>query len=326
MENMEDRTEVTLRKLASPYNLRETLGWIVRNFCGIRKNRKDEMTGLPQSYLLNENISNVSTAIFVGDIMDMKKRTLRFGEKLKEFVKESDFLVGNFEATLTNDSGAIMAQRHTPEILDSLENLFPPQQTYLSVANNHAGDFGSKIFMESVNHIKSLGFHVFGMKSQQFVDIGKNVRILAGSMWSNQKCPYLGDIVETKSLIHEDKFNILYPHWGYELEQYPRRETVLMAQKFISDFDAIIGHHSHNPQPMEKKTGKPNKLVAYSLGDFCIWETLKHYLYGIVMKIEIGKDSSDVMQIGKIEWRYVKSEMESEPIWVSEISEKYPYI
>ncbi len=326
---MEQIPECRLKKIVSPYNLRETCGWIVRNFSGIRKNRRHFVAGLPHSFVLNENLARVHSAIFIGDIMDMNNRALKIGPDIKEFVAGVDFLVGNFEATITQAKGAVLAQRHAPQILDALENLFPPQNTYLSVANNHAGDFGKLRFNESLNQIKSRGFNTFGTKFDQYIDIGPKIRVIAGSRWSNQKCAYLGDFNKISEQIETDRFNILYPHWGYELEQFPRPETVGMAKEFLTKFDAIIGHHSHNPQPIVKVAGSPghpNKLVAYGLGDFCIWETLKHYLYGILLKIEIGEGPKGKLQVGKIEWEYVKSRAESDKIWLTEITRHYPFL
>ncbi len=48
---------------------------------------------------------------------------LIIGESVKSFVKGSDFLIGNFEATLT-EKKVINGKRHTPQIMDALASLF----------------------------------------------------------------------------------------------------------------------------------------------------------------------------------------------------------
>jgi len=48
----------------------------------------------------------------------------------------------------------------------------------------------------------------------------------------------------------------------------------------------------------EKKGSDSSKLIAYGLGDFCIWEELKDYLYGMVIKVDIGPIFSRKMANG----------------------------
>ena len=145
-------------------------------------------------------------------------------------------------------------------------------------------------------------------------------------MWSNQKCNYVMKFEETNQFIKPDLFNILYPHWSYELELNPRPKIVDIGNETIKKFDAIIGHHSHCPQPISVFNNDVNKLIAYGLGDFCIWEKLKHYLYGIVLKVEIGQNDDGVWQIGNINWKYTNCNPKSENVWITDITENYPYI
>lgn len=64
--------------------------------------------------------------------------------------------------------------------------------------------------------------------------------------------------------------NILFPHWGYELETYPRPEIVHLAKTYAREFDAILGHHPHTVQPFTTdRLRYGNRPIAYSLGDFC---------------------------------------------------------
>jgi len=49
-----------------------------------------------------------------------------------------------------------------------------------------------------------------------------------------------------------------------------------------------------------------DRLLAYSLGDFCCGLKMKKYQYGIVLKIEAGQDKSGNWFVGKSQWRLTR--------------------
>ncbi|MFO8019609.1 MAG: hypothetical protein R6U96_13360 [Promethearchaeia archaeon] len=49
--------------------------------------------------------------------MELKGRDVRVSEDVKNFVKDSEYLVGNFEGTLTDKSCVFMDQRHKEQII-----------------------------------------------------------------------------------------------------------------------------------------------------------------------------------------------------------------
>jgi hypothetical protein len=160
------------------------------------------------------------------------------------------------------------------------------------VANNHAGDLGEEKFFSSVRKLEQSGFNVFGWDKKPFFDINDNIRIISGTAWSNRKRDYVLTLVSPAKYIKQAAFNVLYPHFGYELELYPRRETVDIGKVFLNRFDALIGHHSHCPQPVTVENIKGmDKISAYSLGDFLGELTTKKYQYGIMLKMGIGRNN-----------------------------------
>lgn len=319
-----------LKRIASPYNLKETLGYFIRNFIGPSVKNKGIVEYIPSSYILNEGVIPKYNVAFIGDIMDMRGKSEIISENLKEFVRDCDYLIGNFEATITKAKGAYMCQKHIPQIMNALADLFPPEKTYLSMANNHAGDFGKEIFLESVDKLHSRGFNIFGWDDQPYWDINKDLRVTAATAWSNQKMDYVFMLKNAGQYVKKNVFNLLYPHFGYELELYPRPKTVEEGKKWIKKFDAIIGTHSHVPQAVtavkSENNNGINKLIAYSLGDFCIEEKLKHYHYGIVLKIEIGQNNAGIWQIGLIEWHFTCCKSLSETECITTIVPKFPYL
>jgi hypothetical protein len=302
-----ERRSVFQNLIGTPYNVRETLGWAWRNVWGVRKSNPCEVEPLPHRSVMNP-VQPSMKLCFIGDIMDMRGYQLAIAADVKEFIQSCDFLIGNFEGTITNAKKKLpTTQVHDLSILDSLAACFTPQRTVLSVANNHAGDFPTEIFQNSLRIIKEKGFHVVGLSETPFIDISSNVRVVAASMWSNQPFP---DIVSLESLdqyVQPSIFNIAYLHWGYELERFPRPDIVKEGKAILKHFDALIGHHTHVPQPVTiQKCDRHSKVLAFSLGDFCSGLKIKKYQFGILFTLEIGPGEHGIWQTGNVKWHYTK--------------------
>jgi hypothetical protein len=296
-----------LNNSGASYPLRESIGWLWRNISGVRKTNPCGIQALPQEALLNSIRARITLG-FVGDIMGMGGRAFNISPDMHRFFDGCDYLIGNLEGTITGArKPRLDAQRHDPSILDALARLFPPDRTFLSVANNHAGDFPQAIFMQSLDSLRKRGFHVFGLRQAPLVDIAGEVRVVAASMWSNRPC---GEIAYLDTLGRCDNptaFSIAYPHWGYELEMFPRPEIVRAGGDLLQIYGAVVGHHSHVPQPLAAIThGDTRQLLAFSLGDFCTGMRIKKFQYGVACKMEIGPGKDGIWRIGAVHWRYTR--------------------
>ncbi len=306
----------------TPYTLKESLGWIWRLFV-LKKSNPGNIRFLPNQTTLNMVTHEIKIGV-IGDIMDLSGKVLHISPEIRDFFSDCDFLVGNLEATITDLPKHKFSndQVHDKKILDGLKNLFPPEKTYLSVANNHTGDFSEKTFESSMEAARSEGFNLFGQRDNPFVDITNFLRIIGASNWSNKLrgFDYIAnmDHVGTK-FIKPDVMNIFYPHWGYELELYPRKEIIHKGSELIRSYDAIIGTHSHTPQPISsvKTDYGVTKLLAYSLGDFCFgmfsrksFQTniLSRFYYGEIIKCSIGRTETGEWAIGDMEWSFTETE------------------
>jgi len=108
------------------------------------------------------------------------------------------------------------------------------------------------------------------------------------------------------------------------MELYPRIKTINDGRNLLHEFDALIGHHSHCPQPVSFfSVDNVNKLIAYSLGNFCIGIENKMHKYGIVVKIKIGRNSEGKWLIGNVEWTFIGSRSLSEQEYTVEIVDDY---
>ena len=297
--------------LASPYNVTESIYWLVKSVTGPIRNNSGIVENIPNSYILNREVKPRYKLAFIGDMMPSGNSSINISNGVKEFFSDSDYLIGNFEGTITEskkDALILLSDlRHNKKYIEILTDLFPPEKTYLSLSNNHAGDFGKEEFFKSVKILESKNFNVFGWNERPYFDINDNIRIVSGTMWSNRNRDYVFMLENAGHQIKPGAFNFLYPHFGYELELYPRPEIVRMGKDLIREFGAIIGHHPHCPQPVSvESVNEINKLLAYSLGDFSGALTTKKYQYGIVLKVELGQNEAGEWLLGKVEWHLTR--------------------
>jgi hypothetical protein len=302
----------TISTIATPYNPIESMYWLLKYATGLSEKNSGIVEAIPNSYTLNKGIKAKYKLIFIGDMMPTGNSFISISPALREFLSDGDYLVANLEGVITESKkGALILvsdRRHTKRIIDMLANIFPPRKIYLSVANNHSGDFGEEEFFESVKMLESQNFNVFGWNERPFADINGEVRIISGTMWSNRPCDYVFMLEGAEDQIKPGAFNFLYPHFGYEFELYPRPAIVKIGKELIQKFDALIGHHSHCPQPISAESvSGVNKLLGYSLGNFFSVRATKKYQYGIVLKVELGQNEEGEWLVGEVQWRSTKS-------------------
>lgn len=247
---------------------------------------------------------------FLGDIMDIAGHPLQLEDSVPAFFADCDVVVGNMEACIAPPKKHPQQNRHDERIIDDLSPIARPENFYLSIANNHAADWGEKVFRESVQKFRNAGYHIFGTTEEPFVDIGDHLRVVTGSTWTNMPCSWIADFEDIAGHHASRRFNLLFPHWGYEMEYAPRPEILNRGTALLQQADAIIGHHSHLPQPaFWREVAGREKLFAPSLGDFCC--RYRHasdafYKYGLVMKFTLGRVASGALDILAMQWRFVE--------------------
>lgn len=296
--------------LPSPYNLWEGLGCMYREQYGPDKNRGVRMPYLPNSAVINADITPELTIGFVGDILDTKSLHAEISKEIRAFFIDCDALLGNFESIITDLPGHGTSVRHIPEIMDTMATLFPPEATYLSIANNHAGDYPTEVLFKSIHHLEQRDFHVFGWNERPYADIGPSLRVIGATDWSNASCESVAMLEpdKTPTFIKDDAFNLLYPHWGYELELNPRRSMLRKADKYAAfGFEAILAHHGHTPRAiytLPQHDTNLQTLVADSLGDFICGFEPSWYHYGMIGKLTLGKDPHGRRAVGNLVWSF----------------------
>ena len=249
---------------------------------------------------------------------------LVFDPSVIDFFDDVELLVGNLEGILTLQPGFIAAQRHNKEIIKQLKTVKPANKWLLCLSNNHSGDFGLADFVLHLDRLRFNGFNVFGRKDMPRYIYDNRLNFVSGTMWTNQNgCKYVSRFKEIENHYANDSkiFNILYPHWYYEYELYPRQKVKKTAENLLERWDLIFGHHPHVVQPITKiKVGETNKLLAYSAGNFSAGLEVDAHKYGLIMKCEIGplKSDSSKLAVGKVEWKFTYNDND-----IDENKEKY---
>lgn len=255
--------------------------------------------------------SAVTRVVFLGDLMPMQGRSLMVDEALRQRIAAADYLVANFEGSLGTGPWACLQQRHDERILDTLAELLPPERIFLSVANNHAADFDYWQFEYSNRILREKGFQLFGSRDNPAVLIDGWINLVGATEWSNQSHGYLSFLEHAENHVRKGCCNLLYPHWGYEMERYPRPDWIQRAQALIENFDGIVGHHSHLPGPvtMYRDSQGCEKPVAFSLGDATTGLAMPRYQHGMVLDLDLCRESRRVVAG---QWQFVRTHIQGD--------------
>lgn len=215
--------------------------------------------------------------------------------ELLEIMNNADVMVANNEFTYTN--------RGTPLAGKAWTFRADPKRVFLLkemgvdvalLANNHAYDYGEESLIDTMQTLKDAGIQYFGAgynldeaKAPLYLTVdGKTIALVAASRAEkNFKTPQATDekpgillcydtelfVASIKEARQHADFVIAVVHWGteYSNELEPVQEET--AKLYIdAGADAIIGAHSHCPQPIDFYNGKP---IVYSLSNFWFNDT-----------------------------------------------------
>jgi hypothetical protein len=298
-----DDEDWKVKMFSSPYILKDLITVFKYNLISPKKDDREQIDLLENKFKLNENISNKKRIAFLGDLMPMYGKKFVLSNEIREMLTGVDYLICNFEGSFNKSNKVLLSQPHDESILDDLEEILPASKIVLSVANNHAADFGPGNLIDTISKLEKRGYKVIGLKGKEQVDLGDNINLVSATEWSNQPHGYLSFLENSSHhLKPENHFNILYPHWCHEMEYFPRDEEIVRAKDLLNDWDMIIGHHSHLPGLITAYNN--DGLVAYSLGDACTGMPRRRYRFGMIVVTDIGVDGKGDLKTSSGEWSY----------------------
>jgi poly-gamma-glutamate synthesis protein (capsule biosynthesis protein) len=249
--------------------------------------------------------SGVTTVTLVGDVM-LGRRVgavmARAGDFAAPFrhaadrLARADLTVGTLECTLSRAGPPQQGGDSFGADPRAVEGLRLAGFDVLSLADNHAGDFGPTALVETVRRVRDAGIVPVGAGAEErearapaiverngvrfgflaFNAIGETppagrapgaVRLRMqprlGPLNEDDLERFRTDVRTLRPLVD---VLIVLPHWGgqYTTRLHPDQPAV--AQALVdAGADLIVGSHPHWVQGMELRKGRP---VAYSLGNF----------------------------------------------------------
>ena len=260
--------------------------------------------------------------IFVGDLMLSRNIAKQKNplELIAPELNKADLVFGNLEnpvSTIGQETGHLYSLRADPKVLPNLKN---SGFTVLSVANNHAFDYGLEAFKDTLNNLKDNNLNYTG-GANNFAEAsrgayqeinGIKTTILAytdllpkSDAATNQEAGinYLDEaqmIQDIKTAKTKSDLVIVSFHWGKEYETKSNEHQQQIATSAAqAGADLIIGHHPH---VIQENTTIKDVPVFYSLGNFVFDQNFsKDTETGLMLKVKI-KDK----KIIKIEPQIIK--------------------
>lgn len=213
---------------------------------------------------------------------------------VRERLQAADLLVGNLECVLSlrgeqaTDHNPFRCSMRSPEVVKAAGF------DLVSVANNHAMDFGQIGFGDMLNNLDEaklphFGKETFTRKPQPPVvhDV-RGVKIGLLAYYWPPDLP-LVDVTNARPLVD---VLFVFMHWGMDDTAEPMELQRRLARDFIdAGVDVVVGTHAHVLQPTDWYRGK---FIAYGLGNF-VFSGMMHtpaHRRGAMLEVDIAADKT----------------------------------
>ena len=303
--------------------------WILDSWKSIVSN---EVSPAESTKTYQPAIDSLITLVAVGDIMMgsnypseayLPPKNSNLLDPVASFIQSADVAFGNLEGTVLDKGGAVKscsdpskcyAFRQPTYFVDQLK---AAGFDFLSVANNHMGDFGDEGRVNTQRVLKAAGIRYAGLEACPWDTLTvKGVKIGMVAVAPNNGCIKINEYARIKELIR--KLNgmceivILSFHGGAEgsSRTHITRQTEMfygenrgnvyeMARIAIdAGADVVLGHGPHVTRAIDCYKGR---FITYSMGNFCTYRQFN--LKGVsgvapLFELTLRKDGS--IKSGKV--------------------------
>lgn len=210
---------------------------------------------------------------------------------VSDVLRGADVTMGNLEGVLL-DSGGTAKECRDPKVcyvfrmpVYYVNNLVKAGFDVMSLANNHAGDFGNTGRWSSIKTLARAGIAAGGQADMPYSFFRRDrVTFAFASFAPNSGCLSIHDIPRAQQLVRNLKaysdIVIISFHGGGEGKDYqhvPRKNEIFYGEDrgdvyafahamIDAGADVVFGQGPHVPRAMEVYK---NRFIAYSLGNFC---------------------------------------------------------
>lgn len=263
--------------------------------------------------------SETTTIVFAGDVMigtaveqyyDKDGIERIISEELLEEMVNADICMVNNEFQFSTRGTPMEGKQYTfrtdPKYVQVMKDL---GVDIVSLANNHALDFGTEAMQDTFAALDDAGILYAGAgdtraraKELQIIEVnGMKFGFLAATRvipvieWNvDNRQPGMFAAYDDSQLVEcieeareKCDFLTVYVHWGIERKEYPEAyQTAIAEHCFEAGADLIIGSHPHVLQGIEFMDGKP---VFYSLGNYIFPQTIAKTA---LIKVEVQTDGT----------------------------------
>ena len=254
------------------------------------------------SFSIGQVRKDTVTVIGVGDIMmgSNYENGILPAENGAGLMKDVENILNNADVTFGNLEGVLLNEGGTPKTcrdpkvcyvfrspVTYVQNLVRSGFDILSIANNHAGDFGDLGRKSTMETLEEAGISYAGQLQKPWTLIERNgIKYGLVAFAPNSNCLNLNDSTGAKRLVaHVDSLAdivIVSFHGGAEGPQYQHvvRQTELFHgenrgnvyqfahQMIDAGADIVLGHGPHHTRGVEVYK---NRFISYSMGNFCTY-------------------------------------------------------
>jgi poly-gamma-glutamate synthesis protein (capsule biosynthesis protein) len=250
------------------------------------------------------------SVMFLGDIMlDRKVAKMAAARGVDslfasstELFTQTDLRVANLEGAVTDNASIAQVDntvlRFTFDPALAKQVMTSLNLSAVSLANNHAYDFGKSGYATTRDYVSEWGVNVFGHPfntaghlSTKLTARGKTICLVGFMQLYVTGTSTVTSEIQT--LRPECDKVVVFPHWGDEYTHEPTGSQVAAARAFIdAGADMVIGAHPHVVQPLEVYRGKP---IVYSLGNAMFdqnfsWDTT----HGLAVRLDFYPNKTDL--------------------------------
>lgn len=252
--------------------------------------------------MLDRGVRSSVNKNFNGDYSDLFSKM--------EVLKKSDVVFANLEGPASDqgrDLQNLYSFRMDPDTIPALKGA---GMSIVSVANNHAGDWGREAFIDTLNRLEENEILYTGggiskdVESPTIIEkYGMKIGFLGFSDVGPQNLSAKEDTVgillannpRYEEIIKNAKSQVDYLvvsiHWGdeYKTTNNARQET--LAKKAVdAGAKLVIGHHPHVIQNTEVYK---DSLIVYSLGNFIFDQKFSTAtMQGMLLELRLWRDGS----------------------------------
>ena len=215
---------------------------------------------------------------------------------LRTVLERADFTIANLETPVTDIDASPLAGTkryiHKADVRLTPEYLRRHRFGAVSLANNHALDYGTEGLAQTLDVLEANGCATFGAGRSRAEaeeplllelnsgDMCQRIAVFAGYDHSQsaeaapesptaQLCPLdparIAHRIEQLKAAHPGLLAIAFPHWGDNYAWRSNRQRRIADGLVAAGIDVILGHGAHMLQEIETRGGR---WVTFSLGNF----------------------------------------------------------